>query len=141
MSIRYHPYGAWSRGSEINNYLKLLDKKQFWLLAGATILVISLFPQVPKVNSIRISQGAEIANLSTPRKILRGELLDLNRATRVDLIALPGIGPVLAGRIVEYRSRLGPFRTVKALIEVKGIGPVKLKRLTSLVVVSSVTEE
>ena len=56
--------------------------------------------------------------------------LDLNRAGVSELTRLPGIGPALATRIVEYRKRHGPFHTVEELEAVKGIGPAKLSRLT-----------
>jgi competence protein ComEA len=52
-----------------------------------------------------------------------GELLDLNTATVADLDALPGIGPVLAQRIVDHRTAHGPFTSVDELDDVSGIGP------------------
>jgi competence protein ComEA len=52
-----------------------------------------------------------------------GGKVDLNRATAGDLDALPGIGPVLAARIVDYRDANGPFRSVDQLDDVPGIGP------------------
>lgn len=55
--------------------------------------------------------------------------LDLNRATAAELDELPGIGPVLAARIVEHRSRHGRFRRVDELLAVPGIGPKLLERL------------
>ena len=55
--------------------------------------------------------------------------LDLNRATAEELDALPGIGPVLAGRILAHRARYGPFRAVDELRAVRGIGPRLLERL------------
>lgn len=58
--------------------------------------------------------------------------VDLNRAGREELESLPGIGPALAGRILESRSRDGPFRTVEDLLRVPGIGPATLERLRSL---------
>lgn len=60
-------------------------------------------------------------------------LLDLNRATLSELDALPGIGPVLAGRIVAERSRLGRFRSREDLFAVPGIGPKLYARLAPLV--------
>ena len=59
--------------------------------------------------------------------------LDVNAASVADLEALPGIGPVLAGRIVEYRQMHGRFQRVEDLLEVKGIGPRLLERLRPLV--------
>lgn len=58
-----------------------------------------------------------------------GAVLDLNRATIAELDALPGIGPVLARRIVEHRERHGPFRSPEELLAVRGIGPRSLARL------------
>ena len=52
-----------------------------------------------------------------------GGLLDLNAATAADLDALPGIGPVLAQRIVDHRAEHGPFTSVDQLDDVSGIGP------------------
>ncbi len=59
--------------------------------------------------------------------------LDLNRATSEDLDRLPGIGPVLAARIVEYRTQAGAFRSVDELMAVRGIGPRLFERLRPLV--------
>ena len=61
--------------------------------------------------------------------------LDLNAATSADLEALPGVGPVLAQRIVDWRTQNGPFPSVDVLGEVPGIGDVMLERLRPLVVV------
>ena len=52
-----------------------------------------------------------------------GGVLDLNAATVADLDALPGIGPVLAQRIVDHRAAHGPFTSVDQLDDVSGIGP------------------
>ncbi len=52
-----------------------------------------------------------------------GGPLDLNAATVADLDALPGIGPVLAQRIVDHRTSQGPFTSVEQLDDVDGIGP------------------
>jgi competence protein ComEA len=51
--------------------------------------------------------------------------LAINRATAKELEALDGIGPVLASRIVTYRSANGPFATVEDLLKVSGIGAAK----------------
>jgi competence protein ComEA len=64
-----------------------------------------------------------------------GGPVDLNRATLADLDALPGIGPVLAGRILEHRKTHGPFRSLEELLAVRGIGPRLLERLRPGVVV------
>lgn len=62
-------------------------------------------------------------------------LLNLNSASASELDQLPGIGPVLAGRIVEYRDRHGPFRSANELDNVTGVGPAVLADLLKLVTV------
>jgi competence protein ComEA len=59
----------------------------------------------------------------------------LNSAGRADLEGLPGVGPVLAGKIIEHRDEFGPFSSVEDLLEVSGIGERKLASLRDLVVV------
>ena len=68
------------------------------------------------------------------QKIRRGvkqrlEPLDLNTATEAELVKLPGIGPALAKRIVQYRSQIGRFTRVEQLLEVPGIGKKKFARV------------
>jgi competence protein ComEA len=56
-------------------------------------------------------------------------VVDVNSATVEQLQTLPGIGPVLAQHIVDYRTQHGPFATVDALRQVSGIGPSKFAQL------------
>lgn len=56
-------------------------------------------------------------------------VVDVNRADAAQLQQLPGIGPVLAARIVEHRNRWGPFTAPEDLLEVSGIGPRVLARI------------
>ncbi len=75
---------------------------------------------------IRAQSGTATAGPTSPR---RSGPLNLNRATAPELESLPGIGPVLAERIVAERRRRGHFSSVDDLIAVKGIGPALLERL------------
>lgn len=61
--------------------------------------------------------------------------IDLNSATVEQLDALPGVGPATAQAIVDHRDRNGPFASVDALGDVRGIGPAKLEALRPLVTV------
>ena len=60
--------------------------------------------------------------------------LDLNTATREELLELPGIGEVMADRILDYRRDHGPFSAVEELLNVSGIGPKKLEALLEYVI-------
>ncbi|TDD25912.1 ComEA family DNA-binding protein [Kribbella turkmenica] len=57
--------------------------------------------------------------------------VNLNTATLDQLEALPGVGPVLAQRILDYRTQNGPFTTIDQLQEVSGVGPKKFDSLKS----------
>lgn len=62
-------------------------------------------------------------------------LVNLNTATQAQLESLPGLGPKVAERILEYRQKNGPFKKVENLMNVKGIGEksfLKLKPLLSV---------
>ena len=61
--------------------------------------------------------------------------LDLNQATAQQLETLPGVGPVLASRIVSHREANGPFTDVGQLRDVSGIGETTFQDLADLVVV------
>lgn len=56
----------------------------------------------------------------------------LNEASAERLTELPGIGPVLAGRIVARREEAGPFRRVEDVASVPGIGPARLEQLRAI---------
>jgi competence protein ComEA len=60
--------------------------------------------------------------------------VDLNSATAEELDALPGIGPVTAQKIVDYRRQHGPFTSVADLDAIAGIGPARITNLQGLVV-------
>ena len=55
--------------------------------------------------------------------------VNLNTATKEDLIALPGIGPVKAQAILDHRKANGSFKTVEELKDVKGIGAKRFEKL------------
>lgn len=57
------------------------------------------------------------------------EPIDINSATIDELIVLPGIGPALAQRIIDYRAEHGPFRSIKDLEGVSGIGPQTVENI------------
>ena len=61
--------------------------------------------------------------------------VNLNTADQAELERLPGVGPVLAGRIIEWRTEHGGFTSVSELVDVSGIGEVLMGRLADLVTV------
>jgi len=63
------------------------------------------------------------------------KILDLNRATGSEIQTLPGIGPVLSGRIIEWREKYGPFSRVEDLLLIRGFGKKRLEKLKPFVTV------
>lgn len=63
------------------------------------------------------------------------EPLDINTATTEQLTELPGIGPVIAAKVVEYRTAT-PFTSPEQIMEVKGIGPAKFEAIKALISVT-----
>ncbi len=76
---------------------------------------------------VYVPQAGETASL---------QKIDINRAEPWLLEALPGIGEVLAQRIVDYRSQNGPFRTIEELLKVSGIGETTLENIKDFITVS-----
>lgn len=70
-------------------------------------------------------------------RILTIQPIDINRADSTDLLPLPGIGPVYAGRIIRYRNLLGGFLSVDQLGEVYGIPAETIQKIRSMVTIDS----
>lgn len=67
----------------------------------------------------------------TPENVDTG--VDVNQATESELQELPGVGPVLAERIVSFRKDNGLFDTIEDLLDVAGIGEAKLNAMRDLI--------
>jgi competence protein ComEA len=81
--------------------------------------------------------AARASGTETPRaQSAPSAPVDLNKASQDELTALPGIGPEMARRIVEFREQNGPFKRVEDLLKVKGIGEKSFQKLRPHVKVS-----
>ncbi len=72
---------------------------------------------------------------TTPETVAVTVPIDINRADAEQLTALPGIGEVLAGRIVAYREENGSFLSTQELQNVEGIGEKRLDAILDLITV------
>ncbi|MGI8667183.1 MAG: helix-hairpin-helix domain-containing protein [Jatrophihabitans sp.] len=101
-------------------------------LADGELLAIGLplVPGVPGTAQTGSEAGSSGAGGASPAG---GGLVDLNSATVSQLDALPGVGPVLAQRIVDWRTQHGRFDHIDQLQSVSGIGDAKYADLKPLV--------
>ena len=79
------------------------------------------------VGSPKPSSGKIVA-----KKITIDNPLDINRATITQLDTLPGIGPVTAQRIIDYRTKVGRINSVDELKKISGLGGTKFEEIKSL---------
>ena len=84
------------------------------------------------IDGEQIVVGAQ-AGAVTGSPVDANGVLNLNSATESDYESLPGVGPVLAARIMAWRTTNGVFRSIDELGEVTGIGPSILEQIRPLV--------
>lgn len=99
-------------------------------------------PRKTRVTSSSPAEGGEVVpngsdpeQSETPGAAATTSLVNINTATSAQLVALPGIGVILANRIVAYRDAHGPFSSVDQLDEVDGISTSLVEKLRQLVTV------
>ncbi|KPL00882.1 MAG: hypothetical protein AMJ91_02800 [candidate division Zixibacteria bacterium SM23_73_3] len=63
------------------------------------------------------------------------EKIDLNKATSFELQLLPGVGPQLSRRIIEYREANGKFHQIEELMQISGIGLKTFKQIKDYITV------
>jgi competence protein ComEA len=111
--------GAWPRSAQL---------AAAFLLGGAIVL-------------LAVHAYGHLRWGSRPTELAPAHRIDLNRASRAELLQLPDVGPTLAERIEAYRRDNGGFRSVDELQRVNGIGPAKMAKLRPWVCVEDAADE
>jgi competence protein ComEA len=101
--------------SDINLAHVLVDGEQ--IVVGAPKVVVSS------------SKGSK----SKSKLSASGGPISINSATAAQLDSLPGIGPVMAARIIAYRQKSGPFKAIDELRKVPGMGAAKFAEISNLI--------
>jgi len=135
--------------SSLPEWLQLTatERKVILFLVGAFVtgLGIRLYQQTfPSLRTFEyaasdstftVLSSAEPKEISKERPPESSGPLNINTASKSELVRLPGIGEVTAERILLYRENVGPFTSIEELGNVKGISKLKLEKLKPLVTV------
>ena len=87
-------------------------------------------PSVALVQSQTDGFASDSPTRSAPSAV---RLIDINADDLAELDLLPGIGPALGQRIIDYRAEHGPFTTIESIQQVSGIGPRTLEKIRPLI--------
>jgi competence protein ComEA len=118
-------------GSRIDDALKAAGGP----LPGTDLTTLNLAQRVTDGQQVAVGVSGAPAPAGSAAESAATGPVDLNSATLGQLDALPGVGPVLAQHILDWRTTHGRFDSIDQLREVSGIGPAKYSELRPLVTV------
>lgn len=98
--------------------------------SGSGTVTLAVSPQMQTAPTTAATAAAE----TVPEETVSFPV-NINTADADTLTALPGIGQVLAERIVAYRRQTGPFRAIEEITKVEGIGEKKAEAILELITV------
>lgn len=104
-------------------------------LEEADLTNINLAQKVKDEQMIRIPKKGETNNSSSTGTIDKNEKININTATKEELQSLPGIGPVTAERIIEFRETKGFFKKIEDIMNVPRIGPKMFEQIKEKITV------
>lgn len=121
-------------------FFRKQDLKKIYTISEAEYLILEPFIEIPEPKSARIARASDqnsaqakpenvvVAEVETPRT-----LVEINTADSLQLIALPGIGPWFAHRIMQYRELLGGYRQKEQMLEVYGMDTARAESIYGLI--------
>jgi competence protein ComEA len=121
----------------INQALEVLDQQQIHVPRRGEENAPP--PVQGGASHVELSSGQGGSSRSAPAAAgaapVSGGLINLNTATLEQLDSLPGVGPAIAQRIIDYRESVGGFKTVEEITQVSGIGDATLAKIRDLITV------
>lgn len=119
-------------GSRVNDLVQAAGGA----LPDADMTSVNLAKRVSDEDQVYVSSAGEAPPTDVaqvPPAASRSGLIDINRASAVELKTLPGIGDVRSKAIVDYRTEIGRFQRIDQLLDVPGIGNATLEGIRELV--------
>ena len=116
-----------------------MKRRVMWMAVAVCAVAVAgrLIAQSPLPAQSQSQPPAQApASKPATRVVAPAAPVNINTATTAELETLPGIGPAMAARIVEYRQKNGSFKKIEDLMNVKGIGEKSFLKLKPLVVVA-----
>lgn len=101
-------------------------------LKGVDISDINLARLLVDGEQVLVGGTKLTSKKSTPKKFTSDNPLDINRATITQLDTLPGVGPVTAQRIIDYRTKVGRISSIDELKKISGLGGSKFEEIKAL---------
>jgi len=127
--LRFLPAGAARDAAPKGGHVKKL-----LVVAALVLAALAAAPQ-------DASAGASRKGASAAAAAVAAGPVDVNAASAEELDSLPGIGPALAKRIIDYRQEHGPFAKVDDLLAVKGVGPKMLAKIRDRLTIGAPKEK
>ncbi len=111
-------------GSAISLYKRQNERKKFSQIEF----------EIKKISNLKVTSKNSIIKTEKERSKYP---VNINQATKKEMEALPGIGPVLAQRIINERNQVGKFSSLEDLLKVKGIGPKILIKIKDKIIIEN----
>ena len=116
------------QGSRVIDAIKAAGNQR----KGVDISDINLARLLVDGEQILVGSAKPSTGKTSVKKITADNPLDINRATIAQLDTLPGIGPITAQRIIDYRIKVGRINSVDELKKISGLGGAKFEEIKSL---------
>jgi len=107
------------------------------MTAALVITAIAAVAATVAAPAFAAGEAKAESDASGGKAVPAGEKVNINTASSEQLQALPGVGPALAQRILDYRKANGAFKQAAELMNVKGIGEKSFEKLKDRIIVGS----